>query len=243
MGQDITNRVNSQFAAAGRSGSPVNTQALARGIAQGEAPVLTNEYNNLVAQQQGAANAVQQAGQSAGMTEAQLNQLPLTNQIAAMNQAAMVPGLWTAPGASQLNIANMWGQLPWENLMPEYNMLTGLSGLGGQSQGQSVGYQTQTQQQNPWTTAAGLGLGLMSLIPKMSLSDERLKEDIEPVGILFNRLPIYKYRFRGSPRAEIGVMAQDVEQVKPEAVADVGLWHGGPTVKMVDYDRATAWAA
>jgi hypothetical protein len=44
-GQDITNSINGQFAAAGRSDSPANTQALARGLAQGEAPIITNEYN------------------------------------------------------------------------------------------------------------------------------------------------------------------------------------------------------
>src|SRR5262249_41656566 len=51
---DITKQINSQFAASGRDLSPANTQALARGLAQGEAPLLTNQYNQNVAAQQGA---------------------------------------------------------------------------------------------------------------------------------------------------------------------------------------------
>jgi len=35
------------------------------------------------------------------------------------------------------------------------------------------------------------------------------------------------------------VMAQDVEKVIPDAVHNIGLWNGGPTVKVVDYARAT----
>jgi len=42
---DVSNNVNSLFGAAGRDLSGAHTQALARGIAQGEAPVLANEYN------------------------------------------------------------------------------------------------------------------------------------------------------------------------------------------------------
>jgi hypothetical protein len=30
-----------------------------------------------------------------------------------------------------------------------------------------------------------------------------------------------------------------VEKTNPDAVVDIGLWRGGPSVKMVDYDKAT----
>src|SRR6185312_13389674 len=58
----ISNNVNDQFAAAGRDLSPANTTALAYGLEQGEAPVIANQYNTNVAQQQAAANAVFGAG-------------------------------------------------------------------------------------------------------------------------------------------------------------------------------------
>ena len=53
---DITNQVNGEFAAAGRDLSPANSQALARGISQGESGILTNQYNQNVANQMAAAN-------------------------------------------------------------------------------------------------------------------------------------------------------------------------------------------
>jgi hypothetical protein len=67
-------------------------------------------------------------------------------------------------------------------------------------------------------------------------SDERLKEDIKPIGKTFDGQPIYKYNYKGDDRTQIGLMAQDVEKHHPEAV---GL-HSG--YKTVDYDKATKGA-
>jgi hypothetical protein len=185
----------------------------------------------LVGQQQGAANSLLGgAGATAGGT-AGLGQIPLQNSVQGMQAAGSLPGLWTMPGATQLGAANIQQQLPYQNLQMPASMLGSIASLGGQ--GVNNGTSTTSQPVNPWTTAAGLGLGAFAL------SDRRLKEDIEPIGLLYNGLSVYKYRFRGSPRAEVGVMAQDVEKLNPSAVVDIGLWRGGPSVKMVDYDRAT----
>src|SRR4051794_15135297 len=62
LGSDVTNQVNSQFAAAGRDGSPANLQALGRGIAQAEAPVLASQYNQDIQNQLGAAGSLYGAG-------------------------------------------------------------------------------------------------------------------------------------------------------------------------------------
>ena len=59
---DTTNSVNSQWAAAGRDGSPGNAQALARGIASGEAPVIAAQYNTDVGNQMAASTALYNAG-------------------------------------------------------------------------------------------------------------------------------------------------------------------------------------
>src|SRR5262249_41936081 len=89
-------------------------------------------------------------------------------------------------------------------------------------------------------TSEGLGIanlfgGLGSLIG----SDERMKDDKEQIGQLADGTPIYRFRYKGDPsRAmHIGIMAQDVEQDRPDAVANVG------GMKFVDYDRATQEAA
>lgn len=65
--------------------------------------------------------------------------------------------------------------------------------------------------------------GLFSLgaaaIPYMMMSDARLKTDISLAGKLDNGLNVYKYRYKSGGPMQIGVMAQEVAQVNPGAVA------------------------
>lgn len=53
-----------------------------------------------------------------------------------------------------------------------------------------------------------------------SLSDIRFKHDVERVGSLSNGLPVYRFKYNGDDEERIGVMAQDVERVIPEAVIE-----------------------
>lgn len=82
--------------------------------------------------------------------------------------------------------------------------------------------------------AGGLGLGAKLF---GTFSDARLKDDIEKVGELHDGLGVYKYRYKGDDRTQIGLMAQEVERRYPEAVGEVAGF------KTVDYDRATRPAA
>jgi hypothetical protein len=66
------------------------------------------------------------------------------------------------------------------------------------------------------------------------LSDERAKKDITRVGTLDNGLPVYLYRYKSGGGFHIGLMAQDVEKVRPEAVTEI------EGMKAVYYDRAVA---
>jgi hypothetical protein len=50
-------------------------------------------------------------------------------------------------------------------------------------------------------------------------SDIRLKHDIALLGTLDNGLGFYRFAYNGSERAYVGVMAQEVQAVMPEAVA------------------------
>jgi Chaperone of endosialidase len=81
------------------------------------------------------------------------------------------------------------------------------------------------------------GSALLGMLP--FLSDERAKEDIEPVGELADGQQVYRFRYVGDPHVHIGLLAQEVEQVAPEAVVDnfVG------DLKGVDYGMATDFAA
>ena len=236
VNSDISNQVNDQFAAAGRDLSPGNSTALARGLSQGEGQLISNQFNQNVAAQQGAAGTLYGAGNTTAGMLSGMNQQGLQNMLSGGQFAGMIPSLATGGSLAQLQAANMGAQLPYQNLGWLESLAVPIAGLGGQTSGQGTG---STTQQTPWyTTALGAGLGGLGTLGQMGMfSDERVKEDIEPIGLLFDGSPVYSYRYApeidptGTPR--IGLMAQDVEKTRPDAVAEVG------GVKVVNYDRAT----
>lgn len=196
-------------------------------------------YNNYVSQLQpflGASNAA--AGGIAGVnmglgnaTAAQNNQLAGLNYqtqtgIGNANANKDLAGL-TASG----NIMNLIGSIGGAAL----GGLGGMGGLGG-SLGSMLGGAVPGAVGPSSVGGAPLSNSLYSSI--FSASDERLKEDITPVGELYDGQEIYRYRYIGSPVWQIGLMAQDVEKVDPGAIADIG---GG--YKGVDYKRATQYAS
>lgn len=73
--------------------------------------------------------------------------------------------------------------------------------------------------------------------PAPFFSDRRLKHDVERVGHLDDGQPIYRFKYNGDDRTQLGLMAQDVEKHHPEAVGLAGGY------KTVDYERATDDAA
>lgn len=75
--------------------------------------------------------------------------------------------------------------------------------------------------------------GLFGLGGKLiGLSDMNMKDNVRRVGTLDNGLPIYAYTYKGSQMVHIGVMAQDVAGVNPDAVKDIG------GTLYVDYGKA-----
>lgn len=79
------------------------------------------------------------------------------------------------------------------------------------------------------TASLGSGLPLSAL----AFSDVRLKEDIAPIGKTNDGQNLYSYRYKGDPTPHVGLMAQEVERIKPEAVVT----HPSG-FKMVNYDLA-----
>jgi hypothetical protein len=108
-----------------------------------------------------------------------------------------------------------------------------LQGIGSQAGGTSEGTGTSTQKESGNWLGKAVGLGATLF----GMSDERVKRDIQEIGATHDGQPIYSYRFAGSPKTEIGLMAQEVEQRHPEAVAEIG------GLKHVNYAAATADAA
>jgi hypothetical protein len=66
------------------------------------------------------------------------------------------------------------------------------------------------------TYASGLFQGIGNAVK----SDIRTKENIRKVGLTDGGLPVYIYNYIGSNLTQMGVMAQDVEKVNPDAVTE-----------------------
>ena len=113
-----------------------------------------------------------------------------------------------------------------------------------QARDQALYNQFLQQQSYPFQTAqflANIAEGTGSLSgstttstqPGGFFSDERLKENIKPIGKTNDGQTIYSYNYKGDHRTQIGLLAQEVEKHHPEAV---GLSGG---YKTVDYAKAT----
>lgn len=82
------------------------------------------------------------------------------------------------------------------------------SGMGGALAGAQLAGLLGTS--TGWGTALGAGLGL--------LSDRIFKTDIESMGKLDNGLTVYRYRYKSGGPMMLGVMADEVKAVNPDAV-------------------------
>ncbi|GEC56776.1 tail fiber domain-containing protein [Bradyrhizobium phage ppBeUSDA76-2] len=236
---DITNNVNGQFAASGRDMSGANSQALARGIAQGVAPLIQQQYNQNVANQQNAANALYGAGNTNSGLLAGLQQQYLTNQGNGVAAASSAGDLQNAGATNTLAAEAQKYGIPLQNLGLLSQIGIPIAGLGSQSSGQSTTTNQMSGAQQFGTIAGGLGSlfgggggSTVGNIFKL-ISDRNAKEDIAQVGTLFDGTPVYRYRYKGQPAFQIGLMAQDVEKTTPEAVGRIGAY------KAVDYKLAT----
>jgi hypothetical protein len=112
-------------------------------------------------------------------------------------------------------------------------LLGGLGLLGGTGLLGSAGGQPTTapDPNNPggYAPSFSAGTGLLGWM----YSDERLKDDVERIGILNDATPIYSFTYKFDPTyaPHIGVMAQDIERQDPEAVREIGGF------KAVNYGR------
>lgn len=152
---DIGTSINGQFAAAGRDLSGMNTQTLARGLTQGLAPILTQQYNQNVQNQQGAASNLYNAGNTTGGLLAGLNQQGIANQVQGITSANDALTAQNYGPATLLQLEQLKQGIPMQNLGLLTQIGVPIAGLGTQSQGTS----TTTQ---PWSqtfaqTAGGLG--------------------------------------------------------------------------------------
>ncbi len=98
--------------------------------------------------------------------------------------------------------------------------LTGLSGLGLQAGGLVTNAGSRSTQPTPGlfgTLASGVG-GIASLYKAGAFSDRRLKHAIEKVGEFADGLGIYIFSYLGRNERHHGVMADEVERLRPWAL-------------------------
>lgn len=214
------------------------------GIAQAEmarqqqlanAQSMANIYN------QGYGQAMGLAGQQVanlGAMGGQLAGLGTTAQTSALQgaQAQLAAGA-QEQATNQAQLQALYDQFLQEQSYPfqiaQYfaNIAQGLgSTAGGTSTTRAPGPNVGSQ------ILGGLG-AVANIAGALPMSDARVKENIEAVGALNDGQTIYRYNFKGNPQTQIGLLAQEVEGVKPGSVAEVG------GIKRVDYKGATDDAA
>lgn len=233
MGNDITKQFKSMYAGSGRdpTGAGSFTQNAGRGIAQAEAPVIASQYNsnvgNLLNANAGQAGVT--GSTAGGLTSEQMS--ALAQQLQGLGGAGMLPGLITQPGQTQYEAANTAYGTPWTNLAPAEAATTGIAGMGGTASGSG----TTTQQTSALTNILGLLTGAAGVAGAVAKSDARLKENIKPVGKMHDGQTVHQFSWKDDPNKtpQIGLLAQEVEKVRPDAVHDIG------GVKHVDYAKAT----
>lgn len=173
--------------------------------AQAMAPIYQNAFTQALGaaqQQQGVGLAAQQANlnrllQAGG----QLGQLGTGAQQAGLAGAqAQLGAGQTEQQTQQAGLQALYNQFQQQQAYPFQiaqflsNIATGTGALSGN--------------QTTSTTTGGGGF----------FSDERLKENIQKVGETNDGQNIYRYNYKGDPRTQIGLLAQEVVQDHPEAV-------------------------
>jgi hypothetical protein len=226
----LDDTVNAQAAATGMNASGNQLLALNK-VNQGLAD---STYNNYVSQLQpfiGASNSAASgiAGVNTGLGNATAGQY---DQLAQMG--------WN----KETGIGNANANADLAKYTTSGNFINALGSIGGMALGGFGGFgglggASPVAGAIGPTSVGGAPLSGGSILGSLGsiFSDERLKEDIEEVGALHDGQPIYKYRYVGSPVFQIGLMAQDVEKTRPDAVTEVGGF------KAVNYDKATEYAA
>ena len=247
--QNITSNVKGAYAGSGRdpSGAGTMPQTLARGLMQGEAPVIQSQYNQNLGNIMNANQMLSNAGiANVGAMGQNMQQ--------ALSGAGLLPSLAMGPAMAQMGAANtVYGQ-PIQNLNQLLTPAMGLGGMGGTTTGQGYATGTQTPANDPMSNilggvsgaagilgslgTAGGSAGIAGLLPLLAASDRRLKTDIKDIGRTHDNQKIYSYRSKGSNMPQIGMMADEIEKKTPEAVMT-----GPDGMKRVRYDMATRKAA
>lgn len=161
ISNDVQNRVNSMFAGAGRDFSGANQMALARGIAEGTAPVIASQYNTDVGNMRSAADALYGADRGAA-------QQGIANRQAGAQMAPTVFETQNAGNQAVLQAEALRRGIPMQALGLLAQIGIPIAGLGSQSTGKSttMGEQTMSGADQFAKIAGGIG----AMMPKFPIS-------------------------------------------------------------------------
>lgn len=228
--QSVQGTLNSQFGQGGRYGSGLNQQTLGNSLGNLANNIYGGNYQQERTRQMGASALAPQAA----------NQ-DYTDLGALANVGAQREGMQQNSINDTINRFNSQQAAPGQNIQNYIGLLNGAGGQYGSTT------QTSPYYQNSGANSLGQGLGLLGNIgglgsflgtagslqslPWLSTganlgskasalfaSDRRLKDSIVLVGEE-NGYPIYHFRYRGDNTIYRGVMAQDVIDIKPEAIS------------------------
>lgn len=220
--------ITSQFASAGRGNSGAHESAvmdasdiLARAQAGAGATAGTAAYNNERSLQQGAtalapglANQdyidINQLG-SAGQTVDNQAQAKIDADVTKYNYGNNAQWDYINRYLASLNGGYPGGQTTGTQMTERSNAGNGFSSMFGGAMG-----------------LAGLGLQAYS-----AFSDPDLKDDIAVIGHTHDGQPLHLFKYKGDDKPTIGLMADEVERVKPDAVS-----RHESGFRVVDYSKA-----
>lgn len=133
ISSDIQNRVNGMFAGAGRDLSGANIGAVSRGITEGIAPTMLNQYNTERDRQLSAIDALYGGANTTTGLLAGLDQQALSNRSAGVDASSAALQANDSGAQRQLEIEAMRRGIPIQNMGAITGLLGPIAQLGQQS--------------------------------------------------------------------------------------------------------------
>ena len=211
--------IDSRYIGAGRSGSGLHGRAVGEGLGSA---IGSLAYQNYGAERDRMSSTMNAAP---ALAAADYMDPSMLGQVGAQRE-----------GIAQQGINEAVARHDYTQMAPQQALAQYMQMIQGNYGGQSTGTTQQLiPQANPWMQALGITANVAGTAAKAFASDERLKENIEKVGKMDDGTNIYRYNYLWDDRPQLGVMAQEVEKTKPDAVSYMPMF--GKKFRFVDYGR------
>ncbi len=223
----IQNRVgggiNQMFAASGRDGSGMNQKTYGSGVAEGLAQPLFQQYNQDNANRLAAITGQYGAGMNTGGILSGFNQNANANKMQGIGASDYATQAQNYGPMQQMAIEAQRRGIPLSTMQNLMGIVSPAAQAFGTTTGTTQGTQTMSPVQTFATGMSGFGNflnggGNAANAARAFGSDIRLKHDISLLRRLSNGLGLYRFKYNGSDEPFVGVMAQEVEKVRPDAV-------------------------